>query len=119
VVLGGVIAYANSVKEQELLVSPEELEQHGAVSEPVAVQMARGVRGMTGATIGVAITGIAGPEGGTPDKPVGTVWIAVDVRGAVTTNRAIYIGDRVEIRHRATQAALDIIRRALLAQTGA
>jgi nicotinamide-nucleotide amidase len=77
--------------------------------------MARGVRGMTGATIGVGITGVAGPDGGTPDKPVGTVWIAVDVRGEITTSRAIYIGDRAEIRHRASQAALDMIRRALLA----
>jgi len=81
----------------------------------VAVQMARGVRGVTGATIGVGITGVAGPDGGTGDKPVGTVWIAVDVRGDVTTSRAIYIGDRTEIRHRATQVALDMIRRALLA----
>ena len=115
VVVGGVIAYANSVKEQELLVSPEDLERDGAVSETVAIQMARGVRGMTGATIGVGITGVAGPDGGTPEKPVGTVWIAVDVRGEVTANRAIYIGDRGEIRHRATQAAMDLIRRALLA----
>ncbi len=115
VVLGGVIAYCNAVKEQELLVSPEDIVQHGAVSEPVAVQMARGVRGVTGATIGVGITGVAGPDGGTEDKPVGTVWIAVDVRGDVTTSRAIYIGDRTEIRHRATQVALDMIRRALLA----
>lgn len=114
VVLGGVIAYADSVKEQELLVSPEDLAQHGAVSEPVAMQMARGVRGMTGATIGVGITGIAGPDGGTDEKPVGTVWIAIDVRGEVTTNRSVYIGDRAEIRHRATQVAMDLIRRALL-----
>jgi len=115
VVLGGVIAYCNAVKEQELLVSPEDIGQYGAVSEQVAVQMARGVRGVTGATIGVGITGVAGPDGGTGDKPVGTVWIAVDVRGDVTTSRAIYIGDRTEIRHRATQVALDMIRRALLA----
>ena len=114
VVLGGVIAYANSVKEQELGVSAEDIATHGAVSEPVVVQMARGVRGMTGATIGVGITGIAGPDGGTPDKPVGTVWIAIDVRGEVVTNRALYIGDRAEVRHRATQVALDLIRRALL-----
>ncbi len=113
-VLGGVIAYANIVKEQELGVDAEDIEMHGAVSEEVAVQMARGVRGMTGATIGVGITGIAGPDGGTPEKPVGTVWIAVDVRGEVTSNRAIYIGDRAEIRHRATQVAMDLIRRALL-----
>ncbi len=114
VVLGGVIAYANSVKEQELGVAAEDIETHGAVSECVAVQMARGVRGMTGATIGVGITGIAGPDGGTPEKPVGTVWIALDVRGETKALRAIYIGDRAEIRHRATQVAMDLVRRALL-----
>ena len=114
VVLGGVIAYANSVKEQELGVSAEDIAGHGAVSEQVAVQMARGVRGMTGATIGVGITGIAGPEGGTPDKPIGTVWVAIDVRGETTARVAVYIGDRAEIRHRATQVAMDLIRRALL-----
>ncbi len=114
VVLGGVIAYANSVKEQELGVAAEDIEEYGAVSETVAVQMARGVRGMTGASIGVGITGIAGPDGGTEDKPVGTVWIALDVRGETTALRAVYIGDRAEIRHRATQVAMDLIRRALL-----
>jgi nicotinamide-nucleotide amidase len=114
VVLGGVIAYSNAVKEQELGVSAEDLAEHGAVSEPVAVQMARGVRGMTGATIGVGITGVAGPDGGTPDKPVGTVWIAVDVRGDTRAVRGVYIGDRAEVRHRATQVAMDLIRRALL-----
>jgi nicotinamide-nucleotide amidase len=115
VVIGGVIAYADSVKEQELGVSAEDISLHGAVSEPVAVQMARGVRGMTGASIGVGITGVAGPDGGTPDKPVGTVWIAVDVRGDVVTNRTQYIGDRAEVRHRASQVAMDLIRRALRA----
>ena len=115
VVLGGVIAYSNAVKEQELGVSADDIGQFGAVSEPVAIQMARGVRGMTGATIGVGITGVAGPDGGTPEKPVGTVWIAIDVRGEVTSRVAIYIGDRAEIRHRATQVAMDLIRRALLA----
>ncbi len=115
VVLGGVIAYANSVKEQELGVAAEDIEEHGAVSETVAVQMARGVRGMTGASIGVGITGVAGPDGGTPEKPVGTVWIALDVRGETKALRTVYIGDRAEIRHRATQGAMDMIRRALLA----
>jgi nicotinamide-nucleotide amidase len=117
VVLGGVIAYANSVKEQELGVNAEDIAEHGAVSEPVAVQMARGVRGVTGATIGIGITGIAGPDGGTPEKPVGTVWIAVDVRGESRAHRAVYIGDRGEIRHRAAQAAMDIVRRALLTRS--
>jgi nicotinamide-nucleotide amidase len=114
VVLGGVIAYSNAVKQQELGVSAEDLAQHGAVSEVVAVQMARGVRGMTGATIGVGITGVAGPDGGSAEKPAGTVWIAIDVRGETTARVAIYIGDRAEIRHRATQVAMDLIRRALL-----
>jgi nicotinamide-nucleotide amidase len=63
----------------------------------------------------VGITGVAGPDGGTPEKPVGTVWIAIDVRGETTARVAIYIGDRAEIRHRATQVAMDLIRRALLA----
>ncbi len=116
VVLGGVIAYSNAVKEQELGVSADDIAQFGAVSEQVATQLARGVRGMTGATIGVGITGIAGPDGGTPEKPVGTVWIAIDVRGEVTSRVAIYIGDRAEIRHRATQVAMDLMRRALLAE---
>jgi nicotinamide-nucleotide amidase len=115
VVLGGTIAYHNDVKVHDLGVAPEDLATHGAVSEPVALQMARGVRARTGATIGIGITGIAGPDGGTPDKPVGTVWIAVDVHGDARAHRAVYIGDRPEIRHRASQAALDLVRRRLIA----
>jgi nicotinamide-nucleotide amidase len=114
VLLGGTIAYANAVKVQALGVPADLLVQHGAVSEPVALAMARGVRANTGAAIGVGITGVAGPDGGTPEKPVGTVWIAVDVEGDARAHRAVYIGDRQEIRHRASQAALDMIRRRLL-----
>jgi nicotinamide-nucleotide amidase len=119
VVLGGVIAYANSVKEQELGVQAEDIAAYGAVSEPVAIQMARGVRAVTGATIGIGITGVAGPDGGTTDKPVGTVWVAVDVRGEVKALRTVFIGDRPEVRHRASQAAMDMVRRALLQSTPA
>ncbi len=114
VVLGGVIAYHNDVKMRALDVPADAIATHGAVSEAVATAMARGARAATGATIGVGITGVAGPDGGTADKPVGTVWIAVDVRGEVRAHRGVYIGDRQEIRFRASQAALDMIRRRLL-----
>jgi nicotinamide-nucleotide amidase len=113
-VQGGVIAYANEVKTRELGVSPDDLAAHGAVSEPVARAMATGVRLKFGSTIGIGITGIAGPDGGTPDKPVGTVWVAVDVAGDVHAVRAVIPGDRNEIRQRAAQLALDRLRRAFL-----
>ncbi len=75
--LGGVVAYANEVKKNVLGVRAEDLEKYGAVSEPVALQMAEGARRVTGADFAAATTGVAGPDGGTPEKPVGTVWIAV------------------------------------------
>jgi len=111
VVIGGVIAYSNGVKKGLLGVTTESLERHGAVSEEVASEMATGVRRRLGVDIGVSITGVAGPGGGTPDKPVGLVWMAVDVRGDVRTHGSRFIGDRAEIRFRATQAALDLVRR--------
>ena len=73
--------------------------------------MAAGARRTTGAEIGISITGIAGPDGGTPEKPVGLVWIAVNVADQVRTHGSRFIGDRAEIRFRATQAALDLVRR--------
>lgn len=75
--LGGVVAYANEVKKNVLGVRAEDLEKYGAVSESVALQMAEGARRVTGADFAVSTTGVAGPDGGTPEKPVGTVWIAV------------------------------------------
>jgi nicotinamide-nucleotide amidase len=108
---GGVIAYDNRVKIALLGVDPAVLDQHGAVSEPVARQMASGVRARLGTDVGVAITGVAGPSGGTPEKPVGTVWLAADVAGAVRAVRVHLVGDRAEIRWRATQGALDLVRR--------
>lgn len=117
VVQGGVIAYANDVKVRELGVSAEAIEAHGAVSEPVARAMATGVRSRYGTTIGIGITGIAGPTGGTPEKPVGTVWVAVDLNGDVHAVRAVVPGDRTEIRQRAAQLALDRLRRAFLRDT--
>jgi nicotinamide-nucleotide amidase len=113
VVQGGVIAYSNEVKRDLLGVRPETLEAYGAVSEQVAVEMAAGARRRTTAEIGIAITGVAGPGGGTPEKPVGLVWIAVDLSGTVRTHGSRFIGDRAEIRFRSTQAALDMVRRML------
>jgi nicotinamide-nucleotide amidase len=112
VFLGGVVAYHNDVKTKLLGVRAEDLERYGAVSEEVALQMASGVRARTGADVGVSVTGIAGPGGGTPEKPVGLVWIAVD--GADAKARRFHVvGDRTEIRQRAAQAALEMVRRTL------
>lgn len=127
---GGLIAYDNRVKRQLLGVLDSDLEEHGAVSEPVALQMAKGIRVRLGTEIGVSITGIAGPGGGSAEKPVGTVWIALDVaEGRPPIPRPDgyppitpyakarvfhFAGNRDEIRYRAAQAALDMIRRMLL-----
>ena len=113
VMLGGVIAYANEVKRKLLGVPESDLVAHGAVSEPVVRQMARGAREITNADVGIAITGVAGPSGGTPDKPVGTVWIAIDVQGDQRALMLRLIGDRAEIRRRAAQASLELLRRTL------
>jgi nicotinamide-nucleotide amidase len=113
VVLGGVIAYSNAVKRDLLGVAAETIDRHGAVSEQVAGEMARGVRARTGAEIGIAITGVAGPDGGTIDKPVGLVWLAIDLAGTARTHGPRFVGDRAEIRFRSTQAALDTVRRML------
>jgi nicotinamide-nucleotide amidase len=112
VFLGGVIAYHNDVKQNLLGARKEDLEQFGAVSEQVASQMASGVREQLGADVGVSVTGVAGPGGGTPEKPVGLVWIAVHA-SEVRARRFHLVGDRAEIRQRAAQAALEMVRRAL------
>jgi nicotinamide-nucleotide amidase len=117
-VAGGVIAYSNDVKQALLDVPAELLARHGAVSEAVALAMAAGARKHVGAEIGVGITGVAGPGGGTADKPVGTVWVAVDAGDDARAVRSALVGDREEIRYRATQSALDIIRRMLTTGVG-
>ncbi|HSG80628.1 MAG TPA: CinA family nicotinamide mononucleotide deamidase-related protein, partial [Gemmatimonadota bacterium] len=111
---GGVIAYADRAKVDLLGVSEETLQRHGAVSEAIAEEMARGVqrRGGTGAAI--AVTGIAGPGGGTDDKPVGTVWLAVALRDKIVTRKVHLPGTRDMVRARAAQAAMDLLRRTLL-----
>ncbi len=113
VFLGGVIAYANEVKVRDLGVDETVLARDGAVSETVAAAMATGVRGRFGSTWGVAITGIAGPDGGSPEKPVGTVWFGLAGPAGVKTHRAIYPGSRPEIRARGAQAAMFLLLRSL------
>jgi len=112
VFLGGIIAYHNDVKREALGVPGEDIERYGAVSEQVALQMASGVREKMGADVGVSVTGIAGPGGGTLDKPVGLVWISVYGSDA-KARRFHMVGDRAEIRQRAAQAALEMVRRSL------
>jgi nicotinamide-nucleotide amidase len=113
VFVGGVIAYDDDVKTSLLGVDPATMRGHGAVSEATAREMAAGVRARLGTQIGIAVTGIAGPNGGTPEKPVGLVWVAAEVDGLVRASQRVYPGNREEIRQRASQGALDLVRRML------
>ena len=112
--LGGVVSYSNTLKSAWVDVPAEIIESRGAVSSEVAVALADGIRRRTGATLGVGITGVAGPTGGTPEKPVGTVHVAIaDVSGS--KERGVhYPGDRDRIRWQASQSALDLVRRYFL-----
>jgi len=113
-VRASVIAYAYEDKTALLGVPSEMLNAHGAVSEPVAVAMAEGIRERTGADVTIGITGIAGPGGGTPDKPVGTVVIAAIVPGQPAYVRTYtFLGGRAMVKFQATQAAMDRVRRML------
>ncbi len=112
--LGGVVSYSNEAKSQLLGVRSDLIEQHGAVSQPVAEAMAAGARQRFGATYGLSLTGIAGPGGGSDQKPVGTVWIGIATPQA-TRAQVYHLGtDREIIRERATSAALELLRREIL-----
>ena len=117
VVLGGVVAYANSVKVAQLGVRQETLDAHGAVSEETVLAMATGARERFGANLGIAITGIAGPGGGSAEKPVGTVWLGVAADRRMEARRINSVGDRDEFRRRATQAALALTLRIIRDET--
>ncbi len=104
---GSVVAYANEVKQNLLGVDAAILEKHGAVSEPVVLAMAQGVLKAVGADISVAISGIAGPTGGTPDKPVGTVWMAWAWPEGSRAKLYNFAGDRATVKGQAVMAAIN------------
>jgi nicotinamide-nucleotide amidase len=110
----GVVAYSNEAKIRTLGVPRELIERCGAVSAPVAEAMAEGVRRRAGTDFGLAVTGIAGPSGGTEDKPVGLVFVALADDAHTEHRRLMLTGDRQLIRWRASQAALDLLRRRLI-----
>ncbi len=107
--LGGIVAYSDSVKQGQLRVSPEILKRYGAVSESVALQMAEGVRRALRARLGLAVTGIAGPSGGTTEKLVGTVFIALATPTGSHARGCHFSGDRQEVRERSVTTALEIL----------
>jgi nicotinamide-nucleotide amidase len=109
----GVVAYANDAKTGIVGVPADLLAAEGAVSEPVARALAEGVRRLGRATWGIGITGIAGPTGGTADKPVGTVWTALAGPGGTQTQHRVFRGDRDRVRRTAAYEALDLLRRAM------
>jgi nicotinamide-nucleotide amidase len=109
----GVMVYSNRAKQEMLGVDEAILRTHGAVSGPCAEAMARGVAARAGAACGVSITGIAGPDGGTPTKPVGTVFIGLAVQGEVTARRFRFGGDRASVKWQSSVMALDMLRRRL------
>jgi nicotinamide-nucleotide amidase len=110
---GAVVSYDNGVKIAQLGVSEETLAAHGAVSAQTAAEMARGALQSLGADVAVAVTGIAGPGGGTPEKPVGLVYLHVSAAGREEARELRLPGDREAVRRRATAAALHLLRELL------
>lgn len=107
--LGGIVAYANEVKEGLLSVPTAVLREHGAVSDPTARAMAEGVRERLRSSVGVGITGVAGPGGGTPSKPVGLVYVAVATPEGTRARRDLWAGGRGQVRAASVRAALELI----------
>lgn len=110
----GIVAYSYEAKESLLGVQPQTLERAGAVSQETAMEMVSGALARYGASVAVAVTGVAGPSGGTPDKPVGTVWIGWKRRGGYARAELFHFsGDREAVRRQTVSAALDGVRRIL------
>ncbi|MDP6966385.1 MAG: competence/damage-inducible protein A [Candidatus Marinimicrobia bacterium] len=108
--LGGVVSYSNEAKMNLLGVQNDTLVEHGAVSEETAVEMAQGVRQLFQADTGISVTGISGPDGGTPEKPVGLTFIAIDYSGDVSVKRLMFLRDRRFNKELAAQTALNLVR---------
>ena len=113
----GIVTYSNKAKRNRLLVKKPTLVKYGAVSEECAREMVKGLIGYTKADAGVAVTGIAGPDGGTEEKPVGLVYIACSVGGKITVKKHRFSGNRAKIRESAVAAALTLLRRCILEYT--
>jgi nicotinamide-nucleotide amidase len=112
-----IVSYSNEAKIDLLGVPADTIDRHGAVSAEVAGAMAKGVRERSGVSIGLSVTGIAGPGGATPTKPVGLVYVALDAKnGDAITREHRFHGDRSVVKQRSSQAALDLLRRYLLKQ---
>ena len=107
--LGGVVAYAYDVKERLLAVNHNTLYDFGAVSEQTAREMARGVRRALGADVGVSVTGIAGPGGGLPGKPVGLTWVALSARDVEIAEQYLWSGDRQANKESSAEAVLQVV----------
>lgn len=114
VFIEGMVTYSNESKINRLGVRAETLDKYGAVSSEVAAEMAQGISKTSGASIGISTTGIAGPSGGSKDKPVGLVYLGLCIKGQVKTKMLKLSGDRQKIRERATMQLLDLLRRELL-----
>ena len=106
---GGVVAYSNAIKHELLDVPKDVLQDHGAVSEPVALVMAEGVRSRCRSSVSCSTTGIAGPGGGTPDKPVGLVWIGIATPTGTHARRYHFSGDRLSVRQQTVDACFELL----------
>jgi PncC family amidohydrolase len=110
---GGIVSYANEAKVDLLDVCPETLAAQGAVSRETALEMAAGVRQALATDVGLSVTGIAGPGGGTPDKPVGLTWIAVSTPEGQAAERQVWSGEREAVKAQSAEAALALLLRVL------
>ena len=113
---GSVVAYDNNIKERLLGVDPETIRVYGAVSEETVTAMAQGIRLLTGTDYAIGVTGIAGPSGGTPEKPVGTVWIAVASDKGIVTDKQRFGDDRVINISRSAYSALNLLRKQIMSR---